>query len=156
VRQRELDRALGAAHRALLDTSALIAYHSTLEPAHPLARHLFARMEDEQDPLVGYFSVVSAAELLIRPYQAGIRELTLMHTFLTGFPNLTVLDMDLTVAAQAATIRAISGIRLPDAIIVASGLLAGCEAIVTNDEQWKRRMESLFGEFTWIHLGDFA
>ena len=151
-----LDRALGDAHRILLDTSALIAYHSSAEPVHPLARHLLGRIEDASDPLTGYFSVVSAAELLVRPYRRGTPELTLMHTFLTGFPNLTVLPIDLTVATQAATLRAITGIRMPDAMILASGLLAGCEAIVGNDEQWKRRLEPLFSQFNWIHLAHYA
>ena len=151
-----LDRAVGGARRILLDTSALIAYHSTLEQVHPLARHLLGRIEDDDDPLSGFFSVVSAAELLVRPYQAGARELTLMHTFLTGFPNLTALHMDLTVAAQAATIRAITGLRLPDAIIVASGLLADCEAIVSNDAKWKTKMPDIFKEVAWIFLGDYV
>ncbi len=152
----ELDRALGDARRILLDTSTLIAYHSTAEPVHPLARHLLGRIEEDSDPLVGYFSVVSAAELLIRPYRRGTPELTLMHTFLSAFPNLTVLPVDLGVATQAATVRAITGIRMPDALILASGLLAGCEAIVSNDERWKHRMEPLFHQFTWIYLADYA
>ena len=151
-----LDRALGDAHRILLDTSALIAYHSNAEVVHPLARHLLGRIEDESDPLTGYFSVVSAAELLVRPYRRGTPELTLMHTFLTGFPNLTVLPIDLTVATQAATLRAITGIHMPDAMILASGLLSGCEAIVGNDEQWKRRLEPLFTQFNWVHLADYT
>ncbi len=151
-----LDRAIGDAHRILLDTSALIAYHSTAELVHPLARHLLGRIEEASDPLTGYFSVVSAAELLVRPYQRGTPELTLMHTFLAGFPNLTVLPVDLAIATQAATLRAISGVRMPDAMIVATGLLSGCEAIVSNDEQWKRRMEPLFRQFRWVYLGAFA
>ncbi len=151
-----LDRALGDAHRILLDTSALIGYHSSAEVVHPLTRHLLGRIEDESDPLTGFFSVVSAAELLVRPYRRGTPELTLMHTFLTGFPNLTVLPIDLTVATQAATLRAITGIRMPDAMILASGLLAGCEAIVGNDEQWKRKLEPLFGQFNWVYLADYV
>jgi predicted nucleic acid-binding protein len=151
-----LDRALGDAHRILLDTSVLIAYHSTAERVHPLARHLLGRIEEDSDPLTGYFSVVSAAELLVRPYRRGHPELTLMHTFLAAFPNLEVLPMDLMVATQAATIRAITGIRMPDAIVIASGVLSGCEAIVSNDDRWNRKMEPLFREFHWVYLGDFA
>lgn len=113
------------------------------------------RIEKDGDPLHGYYSVVSAAELLIRPHRSGVAEFTLMHAFLTRFPNLTALPMDLTVAAQAATLWAITGIALPNAIVVASGLLAGCEAIVSNDERWKRRLEPLFREFTWVYLGSY-
>ncbi len=151
----ELDAALGDTQRALLDSSTLIAFHERQDPAHPLARHLLRRVEVESDPLGGFYSVVSAAELLVRPIRAGTEQLGLMHVFLTSFPHLTALPMDLTVAVQAATIRAATGLRLPDAIIVASGLLAGCEAIVTNDEQWHRRLAPLFRQFRWISLGSY-
>jgi len=79
-----------------------------------------------------------------------------MHTFLTTFPNLTILPADLTVALQAATLRATTGIRLPDALVVASGMLAGCEAIVSNDEQWRRKLALLFRQFQWIYLGHYV
>src|SRR5438445_13541709 len=96
----QLDRALGESQRLFLDTSACIAYHSAAEPVHPLARHLFRRIADPDDPVVGYISTVTAAELLIRPIRAGGRDLTFMHTFLRAFPNLQVLPMDLDVALQ--------------------------------------------------------
>lgn len=155
MRSAELDRAIGDATRILLDTSTLIAFHSSAEPVHPLARHLLGRVEEDSDALTGYFSVVSAAELLVRPYQWGASELALMQAFLAGFPNLMALPMDLSVASQAAAIRAASGVRLPDAIIMATGITSGCEAIVSNDEQWKRKMEPLFGHFRWVYLGEF-
>ncbi len=149
-----LDRALGEVERVLVDTSGLIAYHNPSESVHPLAKHLLGRIKDDGDPLRGYFSVMSASEILIRPHRTGVSEFTFMYTFLTSFPNLTALLMDMTVATQAATIRSITGLRLPDAIVVASGLLAGCQAIITNDEKWKRKLEPLFRGFTWVYLGD--
>jgi len=151
----ELDAALGQTERALLDSSTLIAYHQPAESAHSLAKHLLVRIGNEADSLVGYYAMVTAAELLIRPIRTGAAELTFMHEFLTGSPKLRGLVVDLPVAQQAATIRAATGLRLPDAIVVASGLLAGCEAIVTNDEQWCRRLQPLFRQFRWIYLGDY-
>jgi predicted nucleic acid-binding protein len=151
----ELDAALSDIERILLDSSTLIAFHSRLEAAHGLATHLLGRIERDEDPLHGYYSVVSATELLVRPIRTSLAAFTFMHTFLTAFPNLTVLPVDLPVAVQAATLRASTGIRTPDAMIVASGLLAGCEAIITNDEQWRRRLAPLFRAFRWIYLGDY-
>jgi predicted nucleic acid-binding protein len=100
--------------------------------------------------------MVTAAELLVRPIRSGHQQLAYAHDFLTQFPNLHGLVMDLHVAQRAATLRATSGLRLPDAIVIASGLLAGCEAIVTNDERWKHRLAPLFSQFRWIYLGDLA
>ena len=151
----DLDSALSDTERVFLDSSALIAFHSQAEPIHLLAQHLLGRIERDIDPLRGYYSVISASELLIRPIRTSAASFTFMHTFLLNFPNLTALAVDMQVAVQAATIRATTGIRLPDALVIASGLLAGCEAIVSNDEQWQRRLAPLFREFRWIYLGDY-
>ena len=152
----DLDAALGVSERVLVDSSTLIAFHNQHERAHLLADHLLRRIESGSDPLRGYYSVVSAVELLVRPIRTGQTEFMYMHTFLTEYPHLTVLPMDMTVAVQAATLRATMGIALPDAVVVASGLLAGCEAIVTNDERWKRRGESRFRQFRWLYLEDYC
>ena len=147
-----LDQALGDAQRVFLDTSACIAYHSIAEAVHPLARHLFQRIADPADRLSGYLSVVSAAELLIRPIRSGGADLTYMHAFLRGFPNLQVLPVDLDVALQAANIRALTRLSMPDAILTASALLSGCEAIISNDRDWHQRLQPYFAQFRWLYL----
>jgi predicted nucleic acid-binding protein len=149
----ELDATLGDAHRAFVDTSTCIAYQSTSEAAHPLARHLFGRIADPVDPLAAYISIVSAAEMLVRPIQAGDHRLTLVSDFLQSFPNLHMLDATFDVALQAANVRALTRLALPDALLIGTAVLAGCEAIVTNDERWSRRLGPLFPRFTWIYLG---
>ncbi len=150
-----LDAALGAAQRVLLDTTTLIAFHNPSERVHLLAKHIMGRIEDDADPMTGYYSTMSASELFIRPIRTSTLAFTYMHTFLTGFPHLSLLPIDFQVAVQAANIRAATNIRLPDAMIVASGLLAGCEAIICNDKQWKARLEPLSPAFQWIYLGDY-
>ena len=151
----DLDAALGMVQRILVDSSTLIAAHSSTERVHALAAHLFRRVEQEADPLRAFYSVDSAVELLVRPIRSGPQRFAFMHDFLMNYPNLTALPVDLQVAIQAANLRATAGIALPDALIVASGLLAGCEAIVTNDERWKRRFQPLLPRFRWIYLGDY-
>jgi hypothetical protein len=47
-----------------------------------------------------------------------------------------------------------TSVRLPDALIVATGLLSNCEVIISNDERWKRQFEPLFPQFRWLYLGD--
>lgn len=151
----DLDVALGDVHRILVDSSTLIAAHIATERVFPLADHLFRRVEREDDPLRAYISVVSAAELLVRPIRSGPERAGFMHQFLLEYPNLSMLPVDFQVAHQAANLRATTNAALPDALIVSSGLLAGCEAIVTNDERWRRRFQPLFREFRWIYLGDY-
>lgn len=148
------ERALAGAHRVFLDTSTCIAYHSTAEAVHPLARHLFRRIADADDPLGGYLPVVSAAELLIRPIRAGGADLTFMHAFLRGFPNLRVLPADLDVALQAANIRALTRLPMSDAILTASAVLSTCEVVVSNDRDWRQRLQGHFPQFRWLYLGE--
>src|SRR5947208_1486250 len=94
----DLDAALGNAQRAFVDSSTCIAYHSTAELAHPQARHVFERIWSDADPLVGYLSVVSAAEMLIRPIRSGSRDLLTVHAFLRAFPNLYIVDVYVEIA----------------------------------------------------------
>jgi predicted nucleic acid-binding protein len=140
----------------LLDSSALIAFHSPLERAHPLAEHALARIAADDDPLTGYYSFVTAIELFVRPIRSGLDRFTFMHTFLTQFPHLTGLPVDMVVAVQAANLRAVTNLAVPDSVVIASGLLAGCEAIITNDGRWKHRGESAFRQFTWVYLEDYC
>lgn len=151
----DLDRAIGDARRILLDSSTLIAFHSPLEAAHPLAAHLIARMAAEEDPLFGFCSMVSASELLVRPIRVGGLNVILMHRFLTESANLELVPVDLFVAMQAANLRSLATIRLPDALIIASGLLSGCEVIISNDERWKRQFAPLYPQFRWLYLNDY-
>ena len=139
----ELDAEIGDARRAYIDTSACIAYHSTTERAYPLARHLFGRIADNVDPLVGYMSIVSASEMLVRPIRAGDHRLTLVTRFLRDFPNLYMVNADFEIALQAANIRVLTRLALADALIIGTAIMAGCEAIVTNDERWSRRVGPL-------------
>jgi predicted nucleic acid-binding protein len=149
----ELDAAIGDAERTFIDTSVCIAFHSQDEVAHPLARHLLQRVEDGSDPLVGYLSVITAAELFVRPMRTAGSDLVVMHRFLRRLPNLIIVDVDFEVAHQAANIRALTRLQLPDALIVATAIMSGCEVIITNDEQWSRRLGPLFSQFRWIYLG---
>jgi len=77
----DLDRALGDAERLLLDSSAVMAFHSPYEVAHPLAVHLLDRIERASDPARGYLSAISLTELLIRPHRTSLARFTYMHEF---------------------------------------------------------------------------
>jgi predicted nucleic acid-binding protein len=149
----DLDAAIGDARRVFVDTSVCIAFHSADEVAHPLARHLILRIEDDGDPLVGYVSVIAAAEILVRPMRSAGEDLRVMHRFLRDLPHLHIIDVDFEIAHQTASIRALTRLALPDALIVATALMAACEVIITNDEQWSRRLAPLFPRFRWIYLG---
>lgn len=151
----QLDAVIGDRERVLLDSSVVIAFYTPQESAHSLAAHVVGRIEANRDLLRGYVSVVTATEVLVRPLRGQPTESTFMHRFLEQFANLTLLTVDLSVAIQAATLRAVARLSTPDALIIASGLLAGCEVLLSNDANWKQRLEPLFPQFQWLYLGDY-
>ena len=53
--------------------------------------------------------------------------------YLTTFPNLTFFDMGLDVARKASDLRAAVRIKAPDAIQIATAIVHGATAFLTND-----------------------
>ncbi|TCL62078.1 PIN domain-containing protein [Hydrogenispora ethanolica] len=56
---------------------------------------------------------------------------------LKRFPNLTLVEVGDRVAELSAKIRAEYGLKVPDAIFVATGILNQADFFVTNDKQLK-------------------
>ena len=79
-----------------------------------------------------------------------------MHTLLTTYPKLSLVPVGLTVATWPVTRRAAGSLRLRDASVVASGLPAGCVAVVTNDADRRRKLAGAFRDFRRIYLREFA
>ncbi len=129
---RRLDREVRAGERLLLDTSVLVAYLAGDEPTSGAAS---AILDDLVRPgrNAAVVSTVTAAELLVRPIQAGTASARKVATFLQTFPNLVIRSVDFLVAAEAARIRALTGIRMPDALILATAALTSTDRILTND-----------------------
>lgn len=47
--------------------------------------------------------------------------------------NLTTHEIDAQIANEAAVLRAKYGLRTPDSIQVATAIISGCDAFLTND-----------------------
>ena len=134
-----------------LDTSVFI-YHFEAHPRYqPLTRVLLGAVQAGRR--VAVTSTVTVMELTVRPWQlerpgvAREYELLLVH-----FPHLVLADVTRAVARQAAQLRARYRIRPADALHVASALLHGATAFVTND----RKLARLAPVLDVIILDDFA
>lgn len=53
-------------------------------------------------------------------------------------PGLGILPVSADIAQEAARIRAATGVRLPDAVQLASAIAAGADAFLTNDRRLQR------------------
>ena len=147
-----LDAALVGLGVVVVDTSVWLAFVTTGDATHYLARHLFRRVAAENDPLHANASMVTATEALVRPARAGTADLARMRAYLSRFPHLTLVPIDLEIAAAAAVVRARSGLKTPDALVVASALVHRADAIVSNDDAWEKRLGSTYPAIRWVGL----
>ncbi len=78
-------------------------------------------------------SVLTFSECAVLPYReanwAALDQVKLMFQM----PNLNVYPMDEIVAEDAARVRGIYNLKMPDAIIVATAIIHRADVLLTND-----------------------
>jgi predicted nucleic acid-binding protein len=129
-----LDDALRGLTRVGLDTSPLIYFIEFHPVFGPVAQEIFRRVSGGM--LVGYCSIVTRTETLSHPLRRGDR--VQLEAYRDLFLTLRMLDVDETIADRAAELRARYNLRTPDAIHVATAIVAGCEAFLINDLALRR------------------
>lgn len=135
---------LGTPRPIVIDTSVLIAYLDGGEVFSGSATVLLDQLvAGGSHPAV--ISAVTVTECLVRPFRAGPPAVATAATFLGHFLNLRVRPIDDEVATEAARVRALTGLRTPDALVIATALVEGIATIVTGDGQWERAIEGFEG-----------
>lgn len=120
-----------------IDTMCFV-YHFEGNPAYStFTRALFSLLETGE--IKGTTSVLTLTEVLVKPLQRGDEKAASDYSYiLNNFPNLTMRDIDSTISEEAARLKAEYGIRIPDALQVATSITEGAEAFITNDHDLKR------------------
>ena len=118
--------------RVALDTNVVIYALEEVAPYKELVEPLFNLME--RGFIVATVSTIVEAEVLVKPIRERDR-LTLrkVELFFRNSPNLVIRGCDRAVARRAASVRARTPLRLPDAIVVATAVEEGCDALIGND-----------------------
>jgi len=117
-----------------LDTAVFIYFIEEHPLYLPAVEQIFNALDEEC--LIGVTSTVTLLETLVVPFRAGDFFLAeLYETLLTFSRGLLLLDLDRPLVRMAAQIRAMYGLKTPDALQVAAALQAGCTALVTNDRK---------------------
>lgn len=133
-----------------IDTAPVI-YLVEAHPRYgPVVLPLFAeRLEPGVN--LGVTSVVTLAEVLVKPLLAARRDLVLRYRdFLSRAPHFTIADITAAAAERAADLRARHGIRLPDALQVATAMEHGASHFVTNDARLR-----VVADVTVVVLDDY-
>jgi predicted nucleic acid-binding protein len=131
----DLQRVL-AGHRLLALDTMVLAYHLSNSPRYtPLTGVVLEAIEAGQ--VAGLITTITLAEVLTAPAQAGNRRaMQDYELYLTHFPNLRLIPLDVALARETALVRAATGLRMPDAVNVAAARLYDADAVVTNDRRW--------------------
>lgn len=101
----------------------------------------------------GVTSTITLMEITVRPWQLGLESAAREYeAVLVHFPNLSIVDVDRTVARAAAQLRAKYNVSPPDALQIAASLSFGAKAFLTND----KRLFKLQDLIDVIVLDDFV
>ncbi len=131
--------ALASYANVLLDTMVLVYLLEGHTRYASLAEKTLETIES--GAMAGIISVVTLAEILTAPAQAGDR--TAMRDYelhLLNFPHLTIWDVTVDIAREAAQLRAHTGLPMPDALILATATVANADAVITNDKRWRKKV----------------
>ena len=80
-------------------------------------------------------SVLAFSECAVKPYKEGNWTALDQVKLMFQMPHLTAYDMDEVVAEEAARLRATYSFKMPDAIIIATGIIHGADVLLTNDHR---------------------
>ena len=149
----DLDRwltAISGCRRVALDTNAVIYTLQGVYPYSELLRHLFELLD--RGLMTALVSTIVEAEVLVKPLrERDAHALEMTQLFFLRAPNLSVRIVDRTVSAAAASIRANTGLRLPDALIAATAAVDRCDAIIGNDRAVARHQLGV----PYLYLDDY-
>ena len=109
----------------------LVEEHPTYLPA---VRPLFAAADRGELEIVT--SAITLLEVLVVPYRAGnLPVATRYEALLTRSRGVRLIELDRAQLRATAQLRAVYGVRVPDALQLAAALTARCTVFVTNDRR---------------------
>jgi predicted nucleic acid-binding protein len=151
----ELESEIGPGASLLLDSSAILAYLDGTEKISVLAAVILDEfIATGRNPAI--MSAVSVTEALVRPFRARSASAAgTVEAFLRSFPNLSIAPVTNQIAREAARIRAVTAIRTPDALILATATVVGSEIVVANDDRWQGAIERAGLAVRLCHLEAF-
>lgn len=139
----------------VVDTSVALAYLTGTERTSEVAVELFDAFVATGRSTAA-LSVVTVQEILVRPFRGGPDAVATAEGFLRHFAEIRLVEVTYDIAREAARIRAISGIRAPDALIIATALVIRADILVTNDRSWLRMPELVAPGLTVCLLADLV
>ena len=133
----ELADAIANYHLVGVDTNAFIYAYQEHPQYLSVVRPIFARLDADPDFRV-VTSTITLIEVITQPMRLNRQDLVDTYTnALLRSPNVHTYPVDFVIARRAAELRAQFNLRTPDAIQIATALVAQADAFITNDERFK-------------------
>jgi predicted nucleic acid-binding protein len=139
----------------LIDSSVLIAYFEPADATHDVAAVLIDEFV-HTGRNAALVSPVTAMEVLVKPLRVAPKAAAHVHDFLTHWPNLALLAIDLHVAQEAASLRATHNFKTADALVIATGIVGQVGHLVTNDKSWQTKLAPMKGRIATVELHAYA
>lgn len=118
----------------ILDTGVLIGVLNPLDVHHSVATDTLHNARRSGDSIV--LPTLVIAELLVGAYRLGPDSVRIAEDFTDSVAD-RVIDIGLRIARTAARLRAVHPkLRMPDALVIATGLVEVVTRIVTTDAAW--------------------
>lgn len=135
-----IDDAFHSVKRLYIDTAPFIYYVETHPSYVDRMDVIIGRLEPQR--IRSFCSVITLAEVLTTPLREGNQALVEQYkSILLNSREFRVSPVDNIIAQTAASLRARYNLRLPDALQVATAIISGCDAFLTNDLGLKRVTE---------------
>jgi len=123
--------------RVYVDTNALIYAFEAPSQYPRLQTHFLDLLTRGELTLVT--SWITFAEVLVKPLQTGNTvEEAGNRAFFAPCIHFEIRPVDQAISNQVASLRALHGFKLPDAIHIATGMAAGCTHYLTGDAKWTK------------------
>jgi len=130
-------RRLKNAETIALDTSPFIYFAEENTSYIKIVEPVF--QEISRGNLRAFTSYITLIEVLVKPLEEDNEALIKKYIeILNDSDNLFLSDVDKEIAMEAARLRAVHKLKIPDAIQLATALVNGADAFITNDDSFKR------------------
>jgi predicted nucleic acid-binding protein len=118
----------------VLDASVVIAFLDAADRHHQAAVGALARMQSEELVL----PASAYAEILVGPATRGREAVAAVREFMADLA-IRVEPISADIAERAAGLRALHrGLKLPDALVIATGDVIEAMSVLTADRSWSR------------------
>lgn len=131
----KINDALVGVSRLFLDTAPVIYFIERNPHFVNLVEPIFEKLEVDITAVV---SPITLAECLIHPLRLGLADLEQAFVDVLQQEEVIFVNINSPIAQEAARIRVLYNLQLPDALQLAIAISTNCEAFLTNDEAFKR------------------